>query len=103
MLYRVSTRLTKSELYGWLRLRLPTDEERARGGTTPPGYCHFPQHGEEYFKQLTGEHQVDYKDARGFTVRVWEMIPGRENHFMDARRYARAAAAGRRSRRLEGV
>jgi phage terminase large subunit GpA-like protein len=93
MLHRVSTRLTKSELYGWLRLRMPTDEERAKGARTPPGYCHFHQQGEEYFKQLTGEHQVDYKDARGFTIRVWEMIPGRENHWMDARRYARAAAA----------
>jgi phage terminase large subunit GpA-like protein len=93
MLYKVSTHITKSELYGWLRLRMPTDEERAKGATTPPGYCHFAEHGEEFFKQLTGEQLVSRKDPRGFTVRQWEMLPGRENHFMDARRYARAAAA----------
>jgi phage terminase large subunit GpA-like protein len=59
----------------------------------PSGYCHFPQYDEEYFKQLTAEQLVNVKTLQGFTVLVWELIPGRQNHHLDARVYARAAAA----------
>lgn len=82
--------IAKTELYGWLRLQPPTTES---GAAHPPGFVHFPEHGEDYFKQLTGEHLVSRRDKRGFTVREWELIPGRENHYLDARVYARAAAA----------
>lgn len=80
--------IAKSELYGFLRLELPTD-----GGPAPAGFCHFPEYGEEYFKQLTAEQLVPHKTARGYIVLQWEPIPGRENHVLDARVYARAAAA----------
>jgi len=80
--------IAKSELYGFLRLELPTD-----GGPPPPGFCHFPEYGEDYFRQLTAEQLVPHKTARKFIVLQWEPIPGRENHVLDARVYARAAAA----------
>jgi phage terminase large subunit GpA-like protein len=92
MLWHVGVSLVKGEIYGWLNLRLPTDEERAAGAGTPPGYCHFPEYGEDYFKQITAEQLVEVKDKHGFTDRVWERIPGRENHYLDVRVYNRAAA-----------
>lgn len=79
--------VAKGELYGWLRLPIPID------APTPPGWCHFPEHGPEFFKQLTGEHLVSATSKRGFSVQEWQLIPGRENHYLDARVYARAAAA----------
>jgi terminase, large subunit len=80
--------LAKSELYGWLRLpRLP------EGEPWPPGYCHFPEYGEEYFRQLTAEHLVAVRKRGGFTVLEWQLLPNRQNHWLDARIYARAAAA----------
>jgi phage terminase large subunit GpA-like protein len=89
----VGTNLAKSELYGWLALQPPTDEARATGEGDAPGFCHFPEYGEEFFKQLTAEQLVSKRSAKGYMVFVWEMIPGRENHQLDARVYARAAAA----------
>lgn len=89
----IATNVGKTELYGWLGLQTPTDEARAAGETCAPGYCHFPEHGEEYFKQLTAEQLVPRKNQKGFTTFAWELIPGRENHYLDARVYARCAAA----------
>lgn len=79
----VASSLAKSELYGWLRL---TDPEA-------PGYCHFPEYGTDYFRELTAEELRTTITRRGFLVRDWVVIPGRENHALDARVYARAAAA----------
>lgn len=77
----------KSELYGFLRLG------RAEDGTAPPGYCHFPEHGEWYFKQITAEHQVTTRNKRTHRPqREWQVLPNRENHILDCRVYARAAA-----------
>jgi phage terminase large subunit GpA-like protein len=78
----------KSEAYGFLRLDRPTGTD-----PFPPGFCHFPEYDEDYFKQLTGEHLVSHKTRRGFLRLQWELIPGRENHVLDCRVYARAAAA----------
>lgn len=79
--------IAKSELYGWLRLEiLPETGE-------PGGYCHFPQYGDEYFRQLTAEQLVAHKTRKGFVRMTWELIPGRQNHVLDARTYARVAAA----------
>lgn len=80
--------IAKSELYGWLRLEEPTDD-----GEPPPGFLHFPQYGEEYFKQLTAEQLVAHRTRRGYVRMEWEQLPGRQNHVLDARVYARAAAA----------
>lgn len=81
--------VVKQELYGFLTLDQPTEE----GAEFPPGWCHFPEHDEDYFKQMTAEHLVRRKNRRGYATFEWELIPGRENHVLDARVYARAAAA----------
>lgn len=93
LLWRVGKSIGTSELYGWLKLSPPTDEEREAGATAPAGYCHFPQYDEQFFKQLTALQLVTHKSPKGFTVQSWEVIPGREDHCLDARRYARAAAS----------
>ena len=80
--------IAKSELYGWLRLEAPLD-----GGPEPPGFCHFPEYGEDYFRQLTAEQLIPVRDRRGFVRLEWSLIPGRENHVLDCRVLARAAAA----------
>lgn len=84
--FTVGTDVAKSEIYGWLKL--PRPEE---GAAFPPGWCHFPEYGEEYFKQLTAEHLVSKQNGRGFTVHEWQVQPGRQNHWLDCRVYARAA------------
>ena len=94
--YRVwplAVNIAKSELYGWLQLQPLTDEQRAAGAREAPGFCHFPEHGEEYFRQLTAEQLVKRRARSGFVRLTWEPIPGRENHVLDCRVYARAAAA----------
>lgn len=84
----VGVAIAKSELYGWLRLPRPAVDEPA-----PPGYCHFPEYDEEYFKQLTAEQLVTLRKRNRFTVLEWQLLPNRENHFLDCRVYARAAAS----------
>jgi hypothetical protein len=56
--WSVGTPVAKGELYRWLKLEWPTDEALAEGASYPPGACHFPQYGEDYFKQLTAERLV---------------------------------------------
>lgn len=80
--------IAKSELYGWLKLPIPLDGEKP-----PPGYVHFPELGDDFFKQLTSEHLVSTKQKTGYAKHEWQLIPGRENHALDARNYSRAAAA----------
>jgi phage terminase large subunit GpA-like protein len=84
----VGVDVAKSELYGWLRLVIGAD------GVAPPGYCHFPEHDTEFFRQLTAEHLVTSVNRRTNRARLeWQVIPNRQNHYLDARVYARAAAA----------
>lgn len=79
----VGVDIAKAELYGWLRIPVPA-----------PGYCHFPEYGEEFFKQLTAEQLVSIVNERTrHVIHEWQVIPGRENHWLDARVYARAAAS----------
>jgi phage terminase large subunit GpA-like protein len=83
---------------------------QGEGASFPPGACHFPQYGEEYFKQLTAERLVT-RIVKGFPRGSWEKEPGRRNEALDCRVYARAAAAihgldrfeERRWRRMEDV
>lgn len=91
--WAVAGSIAKTELYGWLGLPLVTDAARSAGSVEAPGYCHFPEYGEDYFKQLTGEHMVAKRIHGGRIIYTWEPIPGRENHQLDCRVYARAAAA----------
>lgn len=80
--------VAKDELYGWLQLRRPSEETEK-----PDGWCHFPEYAEEFFKQLTGEQLVTKINKHGFPVMAWEIIPGHQNHFLDARILARCAAS----------
>ncbi len=88
-LWLVGVDIAKAELYGWLKLQPPTKES---GLGFPAGYCHFPEYGEDYFKQVTAEHLVSSVKKTGYTQHEWQVIPGRENHYLDARVYNRAAA-----------
>ncbi len=90
--WNVSSSVGKEELYRWLKLPRPTDEALASGESYPPGTCHFPQYGEEYFKQLTAEKRV-ISLHKGFPKSTWEKDPTRHNEALDCRVYARAAAS----------
>lgn len=90
-LWPVSTGVAKGELYAWLQLRAPTAEEMAAGKTFPGGYCHFPQYGDEFFKQMTAE-QLVVRIVKGYRKYEWEKTRDR-NEALDCRVYARAAAA----------
>jgi phage terminase large subunit GpA-like protein len=84
----VGVDMAKSELYGWLKLDAPMD-----GAPYPAGYCHFPERDAEFFKQMTAEHLVTTVTRTGFTKMEWHVQQGRQNHVLDARICARAAAA----------
>lgn len=79
--------IAKGEIYGWLGMK--------RGkGAPPPGYCHFPEYGDDFFQQITAEHLVTTVSRRtGRAKMQWQVQPNRENHFLDARILARVAAA----------
>ncbi len=85
-LWMVGVGIAKSEIYGWLRQEKPID-----GGDYPHGYCHFPEYGDEFFKQLTAEH-MEAKIIGGRKKYVWVKSYER-NEALDCRVYARAAAA----------
>lgn len=85
--FALGVSLLKSELYSWLKFLPPEADEKA-----PPGFCHFPQYSEEYFKQLTAERLLIKKNRRGFSQTEW--VKERErNEALDCRIYARAAAS----------
>ncbi len=85
----------KAELYAFLKLRGPTEEERGRGLGFPPGYCHFPSgpnYGDEHFKQLTAEELIARKSRKTGRISMeWSQVRPR-NEALDCRVYARAAA-----------
>ena len=85
-LWKVNASIAKSELYGWLSLKKPTQE----GEPYPPCYCHFPQYSDEHFKMLTAE-QIMVRIVKGFPKYEWHKVRER-NEALDARVYARAAA-----------
>jgi phage terminase large subunit GpA-like protein len=89
--WNVSGPVAKMELYRWLKLEWPTDKDMRSWCVFPPGSCHFPQYGEEYFKQLTAERRV-IRVVKGFPHATWEKDPSRNNEALDCRVYARAAA-----------
>ena len=81
----VGVSVVKAEVYGWLR------QEIAEDGTPPPGYCHFPQYDQQYFRGLTAE-ELKFKMIRGFRKYEWVKKYER-NEPLDCRVYARAAAS----------
>lgn len=91
-MWPLGVNVLKEQLYKWLLLPRPTDEQLAAGGEWPTGYCHFPEWGDDYFKQITAEILIERADKKGFLVRAWEQIRD-HNHYLDCRNYARASAA----------
>lgn len=89
-LWPVNVSALKSELYGWLRLDRPTVEAIENGATYPPGYCHYPEMNEEFFRQLTAE-QLVTRIVKGYRKSEWQKSRAR-NEALDNRNYARAAA-----------
>jgi phage terminase large subunit GpA-like protein len=85
--WNVGVSIVKSELYGWLGLQKEED------GTTPAGYCSFPQYDQHYFKMLTSEKNTLVLDKKGFQRYEWVLPSGNRNEALDCRVYARAAAA----------
>ena len=83
-LWKVGVSILKGELYGWLK------QTRHEDGSIPHGYCHFPEHATEYFKQLTAE-QLVTKIVKGYPKREWQKTRDR-NEALDCRIYARAAS-----------
>lgn len=88
-LWTLGVSLLKQELYGFLKLERPTEES---GDPLPPGWCDFPEYGQDFYKGLCSEHLVRTKNRKGYTVSAWEKIRER-NEPLDCRNYARAAAA----------
>lgn len=84
--FTLGVSVLKTELYGWLKLPVPVGDE-----THPPGFCHFPEYNEEFFKQLTAE-QLMKKVVNGQPSYHWEKVRDR-NEALDRRIYARAAAS----------
>jgi phage terminase large subunit GpA-like protein len=85
--WTIGVSLLKSELYGWLKLDPPIGEEKF-----PPGFCHFPEYDEEYFKQMTAEKVMIKRNRKGFSAVEW--VKERErNEALDCRIYNRAAAS----------
>jgi phage terminase large subunit GpA-like protein len=86
----VATSMLKGQLYGWLRQLRPTEEELLTGGNFPPGFCHFYQENEEFFRQLTAE-QLVAREVKGYKKHEWTKTRDR-NEALDTRVYALAAA-----------
>jgi len=88
-LWPVDSGVGKEELYAWLGLEAPIEEK----DPYPPGFCHFPEYGPEFFKQLTAEVLVG-RDVRRTGRKKFEWEKTRErNEALDCRVYARAAAS----------
>ncbi len=86
MLFHVGGGVAKSEIYGKLRLEKPLD-----GQPFPPGYRHYPQFGEEHFRQLTAESLRRKPSSNGRLVYEWAKEHER-NEVLDCAVYSRAVA-----------
>lgn len=84
-LWPVGVDVFKAQLYGWLR------QDRGEEGPVPPGWCHLPDHSEEWFKQLVAEQLVARANRNGFKSYEWKKTRER-NEALDCRVYAMAAA-----------
>lgn len=86
-LTHIGVSVLKQELFGFLRNEISED------GTTPYGYCHFPQeYFEDYFQMITAEEYVCEVNQKGQRKYSWIKVRER-NEALDTRNYARAAAS----------
>lgn len=93
--YIVGTYGAKASWYGYLRSTLGYDKalrEEGASAAKPYGLCHFSKDTpEDWFEQATAE-SIVAKFSNGYPKRVWQPMPGRENHYLDCRIYNLAAA-----------
>lgn len=86
-LWPANVSTAKAELYAWLRQPRP-----AEGDAFPSGWCHFPQMGIDWFRQLTAEQCIRRVDPRTKSARSeWIKVRDR-NEALDTRNLARLAA-----------
>lgn len=93
--YVVGTYGIKATFYGFLRATLKAAKEEIESGREvfARGRCHFGADAkDEYFEHITSEAVVT-KTKNGMTRRVWDVLKGRQNHWLDCRVYNYAAAA----------
>lgn len=84
-LWMVGVSILKSELYGWLRLKV------SESGEYPEKYCHFPTaYDAHYFRMLTAE-KLQKRIVKGFPKYEWVKEYVR-NEALDCRLYARAGS-----------
>jgi phage terminase large subunit GpA-like protein len=83
--WQVGVSVVKMELYGWLK-QLEREDK-----SYPPGFCHFPQYDQQYFRGITAEKHQYTKTPKGFSRYQWIKFYDR-NEPLDCRVYARAAA-----------
>ncbi|MDP3405056.1 MAG: phage terminase large subunit family protein [Brevundimonas sp.] len=94
--YLVGVDGVKSMFYGFLRSTLRVADAEAKSGVPeterPRGLCHFSRDTpDEWFEMVTAETVVT-KTVNGYPKKVWEPLPGRQNHYLDSRVYNYAAA-----------
>jgi phage terminase large subunit GpA-like protein len=93
--YVVGTYGVKASFYGYLRASLAYADRIVAEGTgaeRPYGLAHFSEDTtDDWFEQATAE-AIVAKVSNGYPKRVWQIMPGRQNHYLDCRVYNIAAA-----------
>lgn len=74
-LWPIGVSTLKIELYSRLKMR-------AQNGVYPPGYLHFPEYSEEFFKQLCSE-SLTWVYKGGSKFPLWKKTPGQPNEALD--------------------
>lgn len=92
--YIVGTFPAKATWYGFLRSTIEFAAAIVAEGTGSPkpvGLCHFGRDTtDEWFEMATAE-TIVAKVTNGYPRRVWQVMPGRQNHYLDCRIYNMAA------------
>lgn len=92
--YIVGTFGAKASWYGFLRATIKYAAAIVAEGTgvaKPYGLAHFSRDTPaDWFEMATAE-TIIAKVSNGYPKRVWQPIPGRENHYLDCRVYNMAA------------
>jgi len=93
--YLVGTFGAKASWYGFLRSSIAYAAAliaEGPGTAKPRGLCHFSRDtSDEWFEMATAE-TIVAKVTNGYPKRIWQVMPGRENHYLDCRVYNMAAA-----------
>lgn len=93
--YLVGTFNAKLNWYGFLRATLAYAKavvEEGMGAARPKGLCHFSRDTpDDWFEMATAE-AIIAKMVNGRPRREWQVMPGRQNHYLDCRVYNLAAA-----------